>query len=214
MTEGNRPVPELDHLVYAVLDLGEGVAALEELLGVPSSPGGQHLGLGTHNRLFGLADGAYLEVVAPDPDQPAPSRPRWFSLDALQEPRMASWCIRAGDLREAIETTRRAGLDLGEPTSGSRKRPDGSTLAWTFTDPWSDRAGGVVPFCIDWGGGAHPSDTLPAECACLEVRLEHPTPADVQDALRALGLDTPVSKGHAPRVIARIQTPDGIVELS
>lgn len=208
-----RP-PDLDHLVYAVPDLDEGVQAMEELLGVSSSPGGRHLGLGTHNRLFGLADGSYLEVVAPDPDQPAPPRPRWFGLDALRKPRLASWCIRVRDLREAIQATRHAGLDLGEPTSGSRQRPDGSTLSWTFTDPWSDRAGGVIPFCIDWGGGAHPSDMLSADCACLEVRLEHPRPDEIGDALRALGLDTPVSTGHAPRVFARIQTPDGVVELS
>lgn len=209
-----RTQPALDHLVYAVPSLAEGVAAVETLLGVPSSPGGRHLGLGTHNRLFGLSDGAYLEVVAPDPEQPAPPRPRWFGLDALAEARLASWCVRAPDLREAIEATRRVGLELGEPTSGSRERADGSTLSWTFTDPWSDRAGGVVPFCIDWADGPHPADTLPAGCTCLDVRVEHAEPALVEAALRSLGLDTSVSKGHAPRVVARLQTPRGIVELS
>ncbi|NNF11641.1 MAG: VOC family protein [Gemmatimonadetes bacterium] len=214
MAELDRHVPDLDHLVYAVPDLDEGVRAVEELLGVSSSPGGRHLGLGTHNRLFGLAGGAYLEVVAPDPSQPAPSRPRWFGLDDLDTPRLASWCVRAGDLQEAIQAARRAGLDLGEPTSGSRKRPDGSTLSWTFTDPWLDRAGGVIPFCIDWAGSPHPSDTMPEECACLDVRVEHPRAAEVEPMLRALGLDTSVSNGHAPRLVARLQTPNGIVDLS
>lgn len=205
---------ELDHLVYAVPDLDEGVAALERLLGVTASPGGRHMGLGTHNRLVGLADGAYLEIVAADPGQPAPTRPRWFGLDGLESPRLATWCVHAGDLDRAIDVARVAGTELGRPEQGSRKRPDGSTLSWTFTDPWAERAGGVVPFFIDWGDGPHPSDTLPAACACLSVRVEHPEPITVAEALRALGLDTPVSNGHAPRVVARLETPNGIVELS
>lgn len=28
-----------------------------------------------------MEDGMYLEVIAVDPDAPAPTRPRWFSLD-------------------------------------------------------------------------------------------------------------------------------------
>ncbi len=209
-----RPVVALDHLVYAVPDLSEGVEAVEAKLGVASEPGGRHMGLGTHNRLFGLTGGAYLEVVAPDPGQPAPSRPRWFGLDELEEPRLVTWCVRAGDLGRAVEAVRDAGFDLGSPERGSRVRSDGSTLAWTFTDPWSHRAGGVIPFCIDWGSGSHPSDSLPAECSCVDIRVEHPEPDAVADALRALGLDTPVSTGHPPRVVARLQTPRGIVELS
>lgn len=211
---GSLSRPELDHLVYAVPELDVGVRDVEERLGVASSPGGRHEGLGTHNRLFGLADGAYLEVVAPDPGQPTPSRPRWFGLDRLEKPRLVSWCVRAGPLEGAITAARSTGVELGQPQDGSRRRPDGSTLSWSFTDPRAHRAGGVVPFCIDWGRGPHPSDTLTANCACLAVRLEHPDPDTVVAALRALGLDTPVSKGHAPRVTARLKTPNGIVELS
>ena len=70
----------IDHLVVAARTLSEGAAWLEERLGVSLSPGGEHPLFGTHNRLLSLGTG-YLEVIAVNPDAPAPTRPRWFGLD-------------------------------------------------------------------------------------------------------------------------------------
>lgn len=204
----------VDHLVFVAPDLDTGVRLIEERLGVETSPGGRHEGLGTRNRLVGLGADAYLEVVSIDPGQPAPERARWFGLDEATEPRLATWCARSPDLRALIERGRGAGIDLGGPVAGSRERPDGSRLEWTFSDPWADRAGGVVPFFIDWGGTRHPAADLPRACALREVRVEHPDAADVERWMRALGLRTRVTRGEAPRVVATLDTPTGIVELT
>ena len=72
---------ELDHLVIAATDLDAGEPWLAERLGVPLVAGGQHVGWGTHNRLLGIGGGAYLELIAADPTQPAASVPRPFMLD-------------------------------------------------------------------------------------------------------------------------------------
>lgn len=207
--------PSLDHLVFAVPELRAGAARVEELIGAEAAPGGRHQGLGTHNRLVGLGPGRYLEIIAIDPEQPDPGRPRWFGLDELAEPTLVTWCAKAVDgLEPLIARGREAGIELGDPVKGSRRRPDGSLLSWTFSDPWAPRADGVVPFFIDWGRSLHPSDGLPAVCALHTLRLEHPEPEDVRRWLAALGLDTPVARGHAPRVVASLDTPNGIVELS
>lgn len=204
----------MDHLVFAAPDLDAGVRAVEERLGVASEPGGAHPGRGSRNRLVGLGPDCYLEIVGIDPEQAAPGAPRWFELDTLRTPRLVTWCVAAADLGALAERGRRAGIDLGDPTSASRLGADGTELRWTFTDPRAERAGGVVPFFIDWGASVHPGLRLAKACSFVEVRLEHPQPEVVARWLAALGLATPVRGGDAPRVVATLHTPNGIVELS
>lgn len=155
-----------------------------------------------------------MEVVAIDPDQPAPDGPRWFGLDDIREPKLVTWCAKGSGLAELVTRGRAAGIDLGAPIEGSRERPDGTRLEWTFTDPWAERAGGVVPFFIDWGRTRHPAMDLSALCTFRGLRIEHPDPDAVRGWLDALALDTPVALAHAPGIFASIDTPNGLVELS
>ena len=204
----------MDHLVFAAPDLRTGVSHIESLFGVEMSAGGQHDGFGTRNRLIGFGPDAYMEVVSIDPHQPRPHGPRWFGLDNLAAPRLVTWCAKHADLDGLVASGRAAGLDLGDPVAGGRDRPDGSRLSWTMTDPWADRAGGVIPFFIDWGDTPHPGTRLAAPCSFRGLRLEHPDPAMVSGCLQQLGLDVSVAVGATPRVIASIETPNGVVELS
>jgi hypothetical protein len=226
--EGSARV--LDHLVFAAPQLESGVRHVEALLGVSMTAGGRHEGFGTHNRLLGFGSRAYMEVVSPDPEQPPPVGPRWFGLDTLVSPRLVTWCVsirdlevseadgsptgrRVPDLATLVALGRAAGVELGDIRQGMRARGDGSVLRWSMTDPWADRAGGVIPFFIDWGASPHPAESLPASCTFAGIRLEHPEPDRVDGWLRALGLDTPVVRAQAPRVIATLETPHGTLEL-
>jgi hypothetical protein len=72
----------VDHLVYATPDLERGIREIESQLGIRASPGGQHPGRGTRNALVALGPSAYLEIIGPDVEQPAPAGHRWFAVDA------------------------------------------------------------------------------------------------------------------------------------
>ena len=48
----------LDHLIFGVPMLEDGVAQQERRYGVRAQTGGRHQGLGTHNALLGLGQGA------------------------------------------------------------------------------------------------------------------------------------------------------------
>ena len=234
LNAGHGPLAPLarvvDHLVFAAPGLDVGVRHVETLLGAPMQPGGRHEGFGTHNRLLGFGGRAYMEVVSPDPEQAAPDGPRWFGLDTLASPRLVTWCVSIRNLRLPDDDgrvpdhpvpdlatlsarARAAGVELGETRQGVRARTDGSVLRWAMTDPWADRAGGVIPFFIDWGESPHPAESLAPSCTFVGLRVEHPEPERVAAWLGALGLDTPVIRAQAPGVIATLATPNGTLDL-
>jgi len=181
---------ELDHLIVAARTLDEGSAWVEKRLGVAPVPGGKHALMGTHNRLLKLGERVYLEVIAIDPDAPAPSRPRWFALDA---PEMQERLEQGPALVHLVERTE--GIE-----EEARRLPDAlEILAFTrgaYRWRMGVRADGAMPCggkratLIQWEGNAHPADNLP-ELGCRLVELD--------------------TSGSAPR--ARISTRSGVRTL-
>ena len=217
----------VDHLVYGAPELAAAVVRLEALLGVAAAAGGRHEGRGTHNALLALGDDVYLEVIAPDPAQPAPSGPRPFGLDHLTEPRLVTFAVhaasRAADLDQAsaarrLEPWRRQalerGYDPGSVLAGGRRRPDGTELSWHLCQHAELPFGGAVPFLIDWGLTPSPARTAPAGCRLLDLEVGHPEPAAVRAALRALEVALPVRRSPVPVLQATLATPRGRVLLA
>jgi hypothetical protein len=204
----------LDHLVYAVRDLNAGIASIERLIGVRAAPGGKHTGRGTHNALLSLGTGSYLEIIAPDPEQPPPAEPRPFGLDRLREPRLVTWAVRVLDIDERVRNAIAAGYDPGPVVPLSRKLPDGSELRWRLTLPTVRGGDGLVPFLIEWEPGLHPSQTAPSGAVLAELQGEHPHPESVLPLLEAIGVDLPLIESARPALIATIEGPNGTVLLS
>src|SRR5512145_3038087 len=166
-------VMDVDHIVYGVAELGAGIDAVEGLLGVRAAAGGKHVGLGTHNALLSLGGAAYLEIIAPDPGQPNPSRPLPWGLAALREARLLTWAVKAPDIEAKAERAKAAGVDVGPVLRMSRERPDGTRLEWVLTFREHALGNGLVPFLIAWEPGPHPSDTSPGGCRLVSLRGEH-----------------------------------------
>jgi len=199
----------LDHLVYAVPDLGAGIAGLEARLGVTATPGGRHTGRGTWNALLDLGDGRYLEIIAPDPEQPPPAAPRSFGLDTLTAPRLVTWAAKAPAIDRVVAEARAAGFDAGAVREMSRMTPDGQRLEWRLTLRDEPAGDGLVPFLIDWGATPHPSANCAPGCRLVRLSAEHPDPAPVGRMLAALGESLDVREGPAPALVAIIQSPRG-----
>src|SRR5688500_13189170 len=104
----------VDHLVVAAASLDEGVAWCEATLGVLPGPGGEHLFMGTHNRLLRVATvdypRAYFEIIAPRPGHSPKRGRRWFDLDdetmrdslRHQGPRLVHFVANVPDVRTAV----------------------------------------------------------------------------------------------------------------
>jgi hypothetical protein len=206
-------LPQLDHLVLACPDLAAGVREVETLLGVRLVPGGSHPAWGTRNAVLPLGPSTYLEVIGPDPARSTGTVPRLFGIDRLETPSLVTWAAKSTDLPGLAGRAQSHGIDLGAVEDGRRVRSDGTTLSWRLTDPFKPRAGGVLPFFIDWTAGDHPSTVAQAEVGLVDLAARHPDPDRVAADLRVLGLHLSVQFGPEPALIARLRTPVGVVLL-
>ena len=213
---------ELDHLVVAAASLEEGSQWLQERLGVPLQPGGRHAGWGTHNRLLQLGAGTYLELIAPDPEQPAPSGARPFGLDSpelqallAKRPRLVHFVVRTARLQDAANAI---GYDPGPVTRMSR-----GALSWQITVPTDGRpaGGGLLPTLIQWDvdvEALHPSRVLNASGVHL-VELRITLPGDLRLLLSGLERDprvrlaSPGEDGARIGLSASLSTPLGRVRI-
>ncbi|WP_281983286.1 VOC family protein [Thalassorhabdomicrobium marinisediminis] len=196
----------LDHLAIAAETLDEGAVWLEDLLGVPLQPGGKHARFGTHNRLLGLDDGLYLEVIARDPEAEV-AGPRWFDLDRFSgPPRLVNWICEAEDFHAALRhgmrhvPMQRGDLrwDMGVPEDGSLP------------------LGGGYPTVLHWHSDTPPGRALPASgCALRQLTILHPLADAISAELTGHLQDPRVTfeAGDPIKLTAQIDTPRGLVTL-
>lgn len=200
----------LDHLAVACTSLAEGTAWVEDQLGATLQPGGRHPRYGTHNRLLGLANGLYLEVIAKDPGAASEAGHAWFGLDAFTgPPRLANWICRTGDMSGALA---RAPKAVGTPRALTR-----GDLAWQITVPGNGSLPyqGAYPTLIQWTKGTyHPAESLPASgCRLLRLEVCHPEATDIMDMMELADSRVQMMTG-AFGLKAIFETPGGIRSLS
>lgn len=203
----------IDHITITSPTLAAGAALVQQVLGVAMQPGGEHPRMGTHNLLLRLGSDMFLEVIAPNPQAPAPARPRWFALDTLgphSAPALTNWVARTPSMPASLAAGIDAGEDLGPAEPMSR-----GALNWLITFPadGSLPLGGVAPALIEWHTDTPPATRLPDQGLALErLVLHHPQPQRIQRLLAALGLQGPVAVESAalPGLVAHIRTPQGL----
>lgn len=193
-----------DHIAISCESLQDGVAAVEEALGVTLAGGGQHPHMATHNRLLGLGD-LYLEVIAADPSLPRPDWPRWFDLDHFSgPPRLTNWVARCDDLSLALVA---APPGTGAPIALSR-----GNYRWQMAVPADGKLPfeGAFPALIQWDPPHHPTQALP-DVGVQLTRLEiaHPLAADLRAALNLTDPRVIIVPGPAKAMRATFATPHG-----
>jgi hypothetical protein len=200
----------IDHITVTAPTLAAGAEFVRKALGVVPQAGGEHPRMGTHNLLLKLGDTLFLEVIAPNPNAPAPGRPRWFALDRLgpdSPPSLSNWVARTDDIHASVSACSEA---LGNIEAMSR-----GSLDWLITIP-ADGAlplHGIAPALIQWSAPTHPAAGLEDRgLSLVKLELFHPEPERIARLLRSIDLVAPltVSAGQAPHLVAHINTPQGL----
>ena len=210
----------VDHLVVAAQTLEQGAAWCQSTLGVMPGAGGKHPLMGTHNRLLKIAGAdyplAYLEIIAVDPDAPAPARTRWFGLDdatlqaSLQDaPRLIHWVARSTMLDMHRWGLITVGQRPGDPVKAGRDTAHGR-LAWEIlvAEDGSPGLEGALPTLIQWHS-PHPAEHLPDAGVALTALTVGGVPQPARDVLRPRA----VGWRDRPGLAATLATPLGEVTL-
>ncbi|WP_380053365.1 VOC family protein [Falsihalocynthiibacter sp. SS001] len=179
------PNLEIDHFAISCARLADGVAYVEDTLGVKMGAIGYHPKMGTHNRLLSLGPSIYLEVIAIDPDATSPNYPRWFDLDGFAgTPRVTNWICRTGDLSGCLA---KSPANTGEPMAFER-----NAFRWDMAVPKDGKLpfSGGFPALIQWHGDAHPAPLLDdTDVRLKSLRVFNPDAAACAAALEPLGGD-------------------------
>ena len=208
-------VPELlDHMILGCNDLVRGIAFVEDHTGVRAALGGVHPGRGTRNALLSLGERRYLEIMAPDPDQPDATNPLALHLRKLSDPQIVGWAAHPRDLGSFAKRLRDTGVSFEGPTPGSRKRPDGRVLQWQ-TLTLKDNPSWLLPFFIEWSADSlHPSADAPAGCRLIRFEALTPEPDKLAKTAALLLLDLPIAKGVKPQLRATLVGPKGDLSVA
>ena len=203
---------KVDHFAVGAATLEQGVAALENALGVSVPRGGKHAAMSTHNCVMQAGKESFLEILAIDPEAPPPGRARWFTLDdpatrarLAARPRALCWVVGTDDLDATVANSP---LELGEIVPFSR-----GERSWRLTVPKDGGLpeGGLVPAFIEWSPGPHPSTGMQDLGVRLKtIRLHHPEPGRFGEILRALQVDHLAEVAEGPRNLSFVlDTPAG-----
>jgi hypothetical protein len=203
----------IDHLVFATNDLQQGIDRIEALLGLSTSPGGSHPGMGTRNALIALGPKCYLEIIGPDPDQTDFQGKRIFGIDTIEEGKLVHWCVRREGLTTFVQQVKSQGMELSDVIPMSRVATQASRLDWELAFPTTFGEECALPFFIDWGFSPHPATECPLEAELKNFEIRHPDAAKINDTLKVLSVEACAVKCIHARFHALIRCPRGEVEL-
>ena len=233
---------KIDHFMYAVADLDEGMAWTEEVFGVAPAFGGSHEGLGTRNALLALRAGApkrrrassRRELAGADGMGRNTEPARGFG--ALDDTYLE---IIAPDPVQSVESQMVTGMaamsagglvtwaaqgdlaltkglleEAGIPSAGPvETRRRTADGGLLVWDLLFPQGGGYgMPFFIDWRESPHPATTAPGGGELVSFAISSPEAAELGAVLAGLGLEVEVSEGE-PEMTVAIKGAKGLVEL-
>jgi hypothetical protein len=197
----------IDHLVWYSADLDQSARYFAETMDCQPAYGGIHPGEGTRNHLLSLAESTYVEILGPDPAQPAANLDAELRL--LAGSGLYHWAASGLDLEIVRRKALAAGLEGGGIVTGGRSLPDGARLSWRLFGLKNHGFGALLPFFIDWMDSEHPARTAPHGGELVKIEAFTPASERLRAIYAVFDLDIAVTNGSIPRFQAALTSRKG-----
>ena len=197
----------IDHLVWYSADLDQSTRYFAERMNCEPSYGGVHPGEGTRNCLMSLGHNTYLEIVGPDPAQPATNLAA--ELRRLTGSGLYHWAASGVDLEIVRQRAMAAGLEGSEIMTGGRSLPNGALLSWKLFGLKNNGFGALLPFFIDWTDSDHPAGTAPRGGELVKLEVFTPLAERLRAVYEIFELDIAVTEEPIPGLQATLKSRKG-----
>ncbi|KAF0235403.1 MAG: hypothetical protein FD167_4623 [bacterium] len=191
----------LDHLVWAVPDLGLAIKEIEMATGISAIIGGSHPEMG---------EGQYFEILARDNSLPAGELARF--CQNLTKPNLATWVVRTNNIPEVVNRAKKAGYQAIVKNM-SRLKPTGEKLEWQLLWLKGHKGGNYIPLVIDWQNSRHPSLDTPTGLKLVSFTIEAINPQPLKEIFSILSIPVELKTSLENRMVALIDSPKGKLEL-
>jgi hypothetical protein len=203
----------IDHILFAVHDFRDAADRFRSAFGLTAIEGGRHAGWGTANWIVPLGE-SYIEMVGVvDPDLAAKTPFGRRAQEALAAGGgLYAWSVVPSDFEGTVA---RLGLVT---ESGSRRRPDGSLLAWRTAGLEVGMSDPSRPFFLAWdippylhpGRMPTPGHERPGRLGWVEVSGDE---SSVRAWLADPGMPVRVVPGSPALLGVGVATDDGVIEI-
>ncbi|MYL35048.1 hypothetical protein GLW05_15805 [Pontibacillus yanchengensis] len=146
-----------DHLVVLTSSPEEAQNNFYSTYGIQGLKGGHHESWGTYNYLAFFDNQAYIEWIgiedrkrAEASDNPLIKHIAYSNQRQIDGP--IQFALRTNEMDEMIRYFDKEEIAYEGPFSGSRTKPNGTTLSWRMLFPSFDASMEILPFLIEWDG--------------------------------------------------------------
>ncbi|MEM9705209.1 MAG: VOC family protein [Pseudomonadota bacterium] len=199
----------IDHILISCANVQKSKQSFSDKFGAPFEIGGAHPGQGTMNALGSFGDGAYCELIGPDPNQSA--QPHW--LKNATDGALFHWAANCSNLSAVAEILEQNGLGHSGVIDGQRNAENGALLKWRVLFPEPSAFGALLPFFIDWQDTPHPSQSSPVIGSLKTLSFITPTMEKQKDLFSELGFSADIEHGNTAGLQATISTVNGDVRI-
>ncbi|KAL3912237.1 MAG: hypothetical protein SGILL_006962 [Bacillariaceae sp.] len=203
----------LDHVVLAAPDLEKAMQQFEKLTGIAPTHVGPLQGLGAKTAHVGLDNNRYIEILAPDDEDPGPLGEE---LKKLEDGSLTPYhyAIRSSEVSRLIEgyVYDVLGWDP-DHIAMVQALPDNSLRQWDLLTMYGHDMGGAAPYYVKWNDHArHPTASIPLNATLTLCKVRVPEHHDVHKLITGVGgLD--IEYGD-PLLECILETPNGPVTFS
>jgi hypothetical protein len=194
-----------DHVVVAIDTLERGLAALEPTMGSAvhqrlrylSSGYGAEPGRGVKSAIFPLDHGAYLELIAPDYEDPSatavgPAYARY------REPTPVGWFIRVSSADSVQSQLTKSQLRPLPTIVGAAVAEPNDTIRWRSVH-FAHLTTTLAPVFVAWPSVAHLGLSLPtSSCTLQAFELRYRKPEVLDSTFRSAGVPVSIKLASGP----------------